>query len=932
MKTPGIQIPDPERAEKNIEYFLSLNPACAHIIDTFINEVSMLFSCSQFLANYSSSFPADLTAALNSCRQRLDQTVLAKELNQLVSECVDINQAMKAARQFRKKHMLRLTIQDLLKIFNTEEVMSDLSMLADAIISESVCFLDLQLSKRFGQPEDHSFCVLALGKLGAYELNYSSDVDLIFAFRNDGETPGIKAPGENMINKISFAEYYTKLAESLSSFLSTNTEDGFVYRVDLRLRPQGQKGSLVLPLKGYEEYYESWGQLWEKAALLRTRYVAGDQAVADDFIKIITPFIYRKYLDMEMIDEIRRLKSRVEQIRPGTLSRDIKRGYGGIREIEFFIQIFQLMYGGREKLLRERSTIRALHSIVQKGLIGYDDFSPLSEIYLYLRTLEHRLQQLNDLQKHRLPTGEHDLKILALKMGFCDAGSFLDDLSAKRSKVRSLYDSLLETPKDALQPAIEDSVMNDIYWDGDAPIEEDLREALGSFNVKDLNKAVRCLVKIRNLTYTFSTLRSRRLLEKIIPMFINEALKSPDPDSALIHLVDFAKVLSLKEAYLEAINLRPEIIPLLSFVLSGSKYLARILIGRPEYIETLVEEDSGIKSSVSMMSELEAACTGQNEGTAMRIFKKTQEIRAGMMFLKKQISVSELNRELSRTAESILALANKNNAGLYIIGMGKLGAREISFGSDLDIIFVTPDEPAPSIISAAENLMRAMMAYTKDGIAYKIDTRLRPEGNKGPLVNSIEGLRKYYMKNAHPWEIQALLKARLLTTTYTGSFTPAAEFSQLRQEVLLARGAEINPSEIKRLRIRIQKEIAYASGYDIKYGAGGLEELEFGIQYLQLANCYSHPRVLKHSTIGAINSLKKADILDDNKAKQLFFIYNFYRTVEVMLRLQESQSLQRDPSSIHGMLLQLGITGDELYKMIDNARTYVSGFWAEVTD
>ncbi|MCE5312702.1 MAG: bifunctional [glutamate--ammonia ligase]-adenylyl-L-tyrosine phosphorylase/[glutamate--ammonia-ligase] adenylyltransferase [Nitrospiraceae bacterium] len=928
VRTPDIPIPDPARAENSLEHFISRNPSSSDFLDDHINEISMLFACSQFLANYSASNPDALADALNRRRERIDTAALRDELRRLMSGCESMQQAMKAARHLKKRYLLVLTLQDILKIFTTEEVMADLSTLADAIIESCLEFLNAQLAKRFGMPEDFSFCVIALGKLGASELNYSSDVDLIFAYRDDGETPGIQAPGEHTINRISFAEYYTKLAESLSSFLSSNTEDGFVYRVDLRLRPQGQKGSLVLSLKGYEDYYESWGQLWEKAALLRTRFVAGNASVAEDFIRIITPFIYRKYLDMETIDEIRRLKSQVEQIKPGTLSRDIKRGYGGIREIEFFIQIFQLVYGGREKMLRERGTIRALHRIVQKGFIGHEDFGTLSDNYIYLRTLEHRLQQLNDLQTHSLPVQDDELSALAAKMGYPDRDSFLADLEARRSKVRGLYDSLLEAPKDTAQ-ANPDSIMSDIYWEADTPVEELMNEALGRLNVKDIPKAVRCLVKIRNLLYTFSTLRSRKLLEKILPLFVDEALKSPDPDSALIHLVDFAKVLSLKEAYLEAINQNPEIAPALSFILSGSSYLARILIGRPEYIETLVEENAGIKSSSTMKLELEAMCAGQSEATALRVLKKTEEIRAGMLFLKQLITVSELNRELSRAAEVILNHSNRQNTGLAVIGMGKLGAREITFGSDLDIIFVTSDDPAPHHIKAAESLIRSMMSYTKDGVAYKIDTRLRPEGNKGPLVNSVEGLRKYYMTSAHPWELQALLKARPVAGADPACTAAAADFYAIRHEVLMARGAEINADEIKRLRARIQKEVA-ASQYDIKFGQGGLEELEFSVQYLQLKHCAANPYLLKHSTLAALRVLKKAGILDDNKAKSLSLIYTFYRVIEALLRLQEKNSLDADESALRIISGLMGAEAGGLLKKIDDSRSIVGDFWAEI--
>ena len=341
-------LPDPDRARKNIESLISGHPELQARIEEHYEKIALLYSHSQFLANYSIQYPDSLFVALDHLREPSDTDSFVSELNDAFGSCSGINDGMKIIRRFRKDKQIAITLRDILHISELPDIMLAMSNLADAILSESLKFVESFLEQRYGRPENNAVSIISLGKLGARELNYSSDVDIVFVYRREGETSGVSSiPGITM-NRVSAFEYYVKLAEELTKFISANTEDGFAYRVDLRLRPQGQRGSLALSLRGYEDYYESWGQLWEKAALLRARPVAGDDELGRDFLATVTPFIYRKYLDHETIDEIKRMKSQVEQLKSGTFSRDIKRGYGGIREIEFFIQIFQLMYGGKE--------------------------------------------------------------------------------------------------------------------------------------------------------------------------------------------------------------------------------------------------------------------------------------------------------------------------------------------------------------------------------------------------------------------------------------------------------------------------------------------------------------------------------------------------------------------------------------------------------
>lgn len=933
--------PDPERALRNIEHFVAENPDRAKLVAHHLRETALLFSFSQHLAHYVTRYPAALDRAISLSTEPLTPEDLCAQLRALLEASASLQEGMRACRLFKKDTLLRITLRDLLQTVDFTQVMRDLSDLADAILQESLVFVESFIARRYGQPEDNSFCILAMGKLGAQELNYSSDIDIMFLYREEGQTPGAEGPQGTVMNRVSAFEYYTKLAEELSRFLSVNTEDGFVYRVDLRLRPQGQKGSLTLPLRGYEEYYESWGQLWERAALMRARPAAGDLLLGERLLQSLSPFVYRKYLDFDAINEIRRMKNQVETIRSGTMSTDLKRGLGGIREIEFFIQIFQLIHGGREPLIRGRSTLRSLHRLLQKGLIGHEDMRLLSDDYLFLRMIEHRLQQLNDLQTHTIPRGERDLAILARKMGFTTREQFTAELDRRRRRVRGIYDSLLYAPdrSGAAAPGGQPrfNFLDYSYWDMDSPVEHVLVSELRTSGVRDPARAVHHLMKIRNTLYSFQTIRGRRLLEEVMPRFVNAALQGDNPDLALLQLTDFAALLSTKESYLEALSQREEFIMGLSFVFSHSEYLSRILMSNILYLESLVEDTLRKKRIREAREELGTLTDRYGTNNAIRLFRRLKEVRIGLLFINRIITAAELMKSLSRTADIIVGSLASPLAPLCIVAFGKLGGREIIFNSDLDLVFFTPSETREADIRNAERFIRICASYTKEGVVYSIDTRLRPEGSKGPLVNSLEGMRKYYMLSAKPWELQALLKARpICAASHAG-----AEFMQLRREVLIRRGPEVSVQEIQSMREKIRRELSReaATGknasslpqptgpYDIKLGTGGLGDLEFAVQYLQLQHCSAHPSLLVQNTLAAIRRLYNTGVLDAETSSLFTDHYVLYRNIEVMLRLRNETVLKAESEVHQGIARIMGMEDDALIDALHRAREWIRSFW-----
>lgn len=923
--------PDPERARNNIETFLDQNPPYRERFRLYEREIALLFSYSQFLANFAISYPERLFQSLENLHTRQSERRLRLELSEILTLCDEPSDAMKAVRIFKRAKLLHITLRDILALQDTQSVLYDLSILAEVILSVCLEYLIRHHERRYGTIDDNSITVIALGKLGARELNYSSDVDLIFVYRNEGESYGVSTVGGTLVNKLTAQQYYSKLVEDYTRFLSKITDEGFIYRVDLRLRPQGQKGPIAMSLRAYEEYYESWGQLWERAALLRSTPVAGDLALGKEFCEMISPFIYRRYLDTETINSLRNMKSQVEHLKPDTISRDIKRGYGGIREIEFFIQIFQLIYGGREPIMREKSTLVSLNRLLDKKLIGPEDFQRLFEAYLFLRTLENRLQQLNDLQTHSLPSSENEITILAKKMGFGDAQSFLSRLQSIRQNVRAIYDSLLETNGEA---PVDFGLLDNYYWDAGSPIEGLLMAELSNTRVVDRQKAIYCLMKIKNTMAAFQTLRGRRLMEQTIPVFVSEAIKSPNPDRALVQLVDFSQVLATNESYLQSVIERSHIIPMIVFVLAHSDYLSQILKSRAEYLDSLLEGSLKTISQCAFRRELQSIPSNYTTSTSLRIFKKKKELALGIAFLNKDIELKRLTRGLTNTAETILyslrqRIIHECGIGdeLAIIAFGKLGAREMTFNSDLDIVFVTSDDPKEEHIKASQALIRDLMSYTKEGYLYKVDTRLRPEGSKGPLVISLKSLKKYYLDTARLWELLALIKARPLSP-----ISPiGCSFTKMKKEILQMRGPSATKLEVFAMRERLYKELSKETSdtINIKLGRGGIKDIEFTVQYLQMIHCTDMPSILSQCSLEAMRRLYKAGLIGQERYIRLRDCYSFLRQIEVLQRLRNETMLKTTGQVFKEIAMYFETDEEGLFDRLKETKKYAEDFLKE---
>ncbi len=872
---------DPDRAERNLVRFFEQNPGRSSISSFSI--AAGLFGVSQFLANYTASHPDELESAIGEIKKSITKELLKeRSQNELVfNEQMDIADMMRALRFFKKRYLLRITIRDITGETDTQSSMYELTVLSEIILEYALLWSLKHNQKRFGEAEKSTIALIAFGKLGGEELNYSSDVDLMAVYENDeGQTSGSPGPTGVISNRISNHEFYCKVMEVFNKMLSSQTEDGIAYRVDLRLRPQGQKGDIVLPIKAYRTYYESWGRTWERMMLIRARPVAGDEDLGKAFIETIRPFVWREALDFAEIEEIKGLKKKIDS----TFSRDdIKRGYGGIREAEFFIQTFQLLFGGLHKSLRSYRILNTIQALKSMKQVPEEDLMILWDNYLYLRRVEHYLQMKEDLQTHTLPASDEELEVLSKNMGAPSRDEFLANLRVKRMQIKSMYNSLLGSQEDVNNEAM--SLLEGGLKD------KELTEYLSFRKVVYPERCIVSLKKIRDNMRVFHTAQERSISREVIPQLLENALNAENPDRAIAGIESLLTTYGIKTAHLTAFKEQKELLLGVVKIFSMSPYLTRIFLSNQYYLNILIEEWSIFKSLSVMEGKLGRTIQKREEFfSGLAKFRRLEEVRFGMLFLLKILTVEDLFRGLSYLAEAIIksVVEHFSSDNLTVIALGKLGGREMTFGSDLDIVFVSGSSEGRT---AGEKVMKALTAYTDMGQLYEVDTRLRPEGSKGLLVQDLEGYRNYYLKHAQNWEIQALLKARPVG----GDEDLAKEFMEMVKDVILIRGSEMKKDDITAMRERIIKELTDESGgIDVKLGPGGIGEIEFYIQYLQLHNAGRYPEILVQNTTAAMHRLEKKNMLTASGSKMLSDAYGYYRKIETLLRLNEDRIISLD--------------------------------------
>lgn len=840
---------------------------------------------------------------------------------------------MAALRRLKRREILRIGARDLLSLADLPATAAALADLAETAIEGACRGVDARLRREYGAP-DAEFVVLGMGKLGGRELNFSSDVDLIYVYSTDkGETPGPKV--------VPYEIYFTKLAEGVTKAMSAVTDLGFVFRVDLRLRPEGGVGGLVVSLRNAEVYYEGWGQTWERAALIKARPVAGSRALGEAFLEMIEPFVYRRYLDFTAIEEIRALKRRIDRElrRGGQATSNVKLGVGGIREIEFFVQALQLIHGGRLPAVRQRGTLPALEALAARGLVQAEDARALADAYVFLRIVEHRIQVVAERQTHLLPSTPEETLRLARRLGFASAEAFQARLAEVTGRVSTIYRSLF---RDADESA-DEARWRDLLA-GALP-EDECESRLAALGFAEPARARENLGRLREgAPSARASERSRRRLRQLAPRLLSEVVAAPDPDMALGKLEAFIDAVGARSTYYALLQENPGTLALLVRLFGTSEFLSTLLVQRPELLDALLAPDAHppLKASGAMAADLAAALAAapdyEQRLAALRRFRHLEVLRIGLADVAGALDTFEVTVQLTALAETCLRAALEIAEGelarrfgqpttpCVVLGLGKLGGREMNYASDLDLLLIygeageTAPPPDGRSLSHHEYYAKLLQRTTsvlstptREGIAFHVDMRLRPSGNQGPLVTSAAAFERYHAESAALWERQALIRARLV----------AGDSGLARRiETIVTRFVYERPlppdaaAEIHRLRTRMERELARESAgrYNIKFGRGGLVDIEFLVQFLQLARGRDLPEVRTPNTLEATLRLSAAGALPAEDAAALAESYRFLRRLENRLRIVHDRSINDLAGSgpeLTKLARRLGQEGDE---------------------
>lgn len=876
---------------------------------------------------------------------------LARELGVMTDRQSSVERKWGALRRFKVREILRIGLQDLLGNQDLPGITQELSQLAEVTLQKAYEISQVELNQRFGMPQvlgatgeprECGLCVIGMGKLGGEELNYSSDIDILFVYEAEGETTGVPGPGRIRDQRISNHQYFAKLAEMIVKAIGAVTSDGSVFRVDTRLRPGGSQGDLCLSLRSYEIYYESWGQTWERQALIKARPVAGDEVLGQKFLQTVTPFIYRKYMDETAIEEVRAMKERIEQSlkRHRKLHRDVKRGYGGIREIEFTVQAFQLLHGGRDPWIRGANTLRTLHRLAARRYLSEEDCEALVRAYVFLRTVEHRLQILHNLQTHTLPEDQRQLFHLARRSGYRiqvspePGDDFLRDYRVHTDAVRRVYDALF-TPAQAPTTGVEQDEMT-LFFEGAVPASE-IRERLREIGFEDLERAYRNFQLLRDgPPFAHYSNAGRWALAHAAPHLMKALRETPDPDMALNHFERQVATVGAQGVFLSILAERPETLGLLFRLFGVSDFLARTLIQNPELVDLLLDPASVShrKSRDEMLDELREALRGAPMGSgkldALRRFKKVEELRIGIWDVLGETDLIDTQAALTQLAEVCLTGALElaweelgprygvmGPNGFAILGLGKLGGAELNYSSDLDIVFVTEDEldgttvPPVSQVeffsSLADRVIKNLTVITREGSAYRMDIRLRPGGTKGPLAQSVAAFRDHFERWAELWERQAYAKTRVVA----GDEALGRRICGLVQEFVYEQPVPDDLAQrIDAMRHRMEEgRVKRGTDLHLKLGAGGIVEVEFTVQYLQLRHGKERAALREPNTLRALDVLHREGILSDEAHHALRDSYRFLRMVENRLRIVADLSVNtvpRAPAKLEKLARRLG--------------------------
>ncbi|MFQ5328433.1 MAG: bifunctional [glutamate--ammonia ligase]-adenylyl-L-tyrosine phosphorylase/[glutamate--ammonia-ligase] adenylyltransferase [Thermodesulfobacteriota bacterium] len=958
----ALNSPSPDDALNNLERIAStLSPdSASSIVDHEESLIQLITLCgsSQMLTTIIAREPAFLNELLVNRQIEVEKGVVifTEELGSWIGECREKVEAARLLRRYRHQEYLRIGARDLLDLAPLKETTAELSGLASASLEVATNFCLRELKEKHGAPlqEDDSgstseaqFVVMGMGKLGGGELNFNSDIDIIYLYSSDrGATSGSDGHG---VRSIDLHTFFVRLSEMVTKMVGAITEDGCVFRVDLDLRPEGTRGPITNSLRSAEIYYESWGQSWERAAMIKARPVAGSTALGEKFLAMIEPFVYRRHLDFTAIEEIRAMKERIDLslLRKGREWANVKLGRGGIREIEFFIQALQLIHGGKDRLIRLKSSLDTIRTLAEREYIEGKDAVTLTESYIFLRNLEHRIQIVEGRQSHTIPEEGREVQRLAKMMGFLDKAERKADeaLMKQYGKVTGQVHETFENLFYQSSRTITDEIPDDtcLLFSPDMEEVEGI-ERLGALGFQEPGRGWEGVKLLRDAPpFAHLSPRAHLLLGTIGPFLLYRAEKSPDPDRALDHIGEFLAAIGGRDGFYSLLAENRAVMLLLVKIFSTSLFLSRAFIEHPENIEILFSRELNRpeKSFSELYQELDSAirdCRDFEESLdVIRRFCTGEVIRIGINDLSGTIDPVTVSEQLSTLADVALKKAyelawktvterfGRPTAPRFtIIALGKLGGHELRYSSDLDIIFINDsageETDGPRVVSSreffakvAQQIITILSTPTREGIAFKVDTRLRPSGNAGPLVTTSMALLRYHREVAEVWERQPMTKARFVC----GSEELGMETLEELHHIVFSRGADSKDiAELYRIRERMEREIARETPdrLNIKTGYGGMVDIEFLVQTLQLQQGGDTPSLITPNTLEGIEKIREGGALAAEICTTLSENYTFYMLMENRLRILHNNAegeLRRGSRTLHTLARALGYVGEK---------------------
>lgn len=939
---PGLA--DPDMALNNLERFFSASRNPLSLAALFERDPEALppllqiFCASQFLSDILVSDPESFDLLRLTEGQPVARQTLVDEVTAEVAALRHDTEILAALRRFKRREILRIAYGDIVTGQSVSTVTRQLSYLADALLQAAVEAARRRLQGSLGVPrlangQEARFVVLALGKLGGVELNYSSDIDVVFLYEGEGTTDGPRS--------VTNAEYFSRLVQEIVRLLTQRTELGGVYRVDRRLGPEGEHGPAAISVPAALHYYDVRGRTWERQAYVKARPAAGDLELGYEFLAVLEPWIYRRYLSRADISGIKTLRRKIEQRarQQGQDLRDVKNGWGGIRDIEFVIQFLQLLHGADLPSVRTGNTLEAIAGLEQAGCLTHAEGSHLQESYNFLRKLEHRLQIMFDLQTHTIPLDGTEVQKLAIRMGYTDRPGesareiFEREYRRFTTRNRQILNHLLH---DAFSDDTETSAEVELVLDPE-PTPEFIQSVLSRHRFRDIPQAYRNLMNLAEERIPFlSTRRCRHFLASIAPMLLSAIAATPDPDATLVTLNQVSDSLGGKGVLWELFSFNPPSLKLYVQLCAYTPFLAGLLISNPGMVDSLMDSLVLDKLPDRQFMEFtlrELCLAAEDLDPILHAFKNDHLLQIGVRDLLGKDDVEDITQAISNLAETCLTeIAVREyehlvlrygqpavgegpregqRAEMVILALGKFGGREMNYQSDLDLVFLYEDDgmTVPVVESGyvrprdtttnqhffselTQRIIRRVSHLGPHGRLYQVDARLRPTGRSGALVFSLREFANYFRQGqGQLWERQALCKAR--PAVVSPRMKPIVE--ALLEEIVY--GEPWRPefaAQIAEMRRRLEET---AKGMDIKRGRGGIVDVEFLVQMLQLRYGHEHPEVRQTSTFAAMRRLRDMGVLREQTFQELYESYRFLRSLENRVQLVSPTARSKLPDN-----------------------------------